>query len=142
MRRLLALVVCFGLLFGCGPYQIRYVQPSKATNNGTSFGVTKMHGHGIGPLLLGGGGFFFIVQSMSPALVDYTGEVDLTTICPAGYDDFSEVTHYFQFGHNALAALISWLAIVNWYQASHAVHTCERAPSTEPSAGDSITRPD
>jgi hypothetical protein len=132
MRPILALLLCTALLLGCGPYRIRYLQPSKSSDGESSHEVVKGHAHGIGPLIIGGGGFFFLFQSMSPALVDYTGEVDLRTICPEGYDDFSEVQHSFGFGHSALAALISWLAIVNWYHRSYVIYTCEQRPAAIP----------
>lgn len=64
---------------------------------------------------------------MSPALIDYTGEVDLRTVCPTGYDAISEIQHYHNFGQNALAALISWVGIVNWYHRSNVVHECVRS---------------
>ena len=124
MIRIIAALLSIALMLGCGPYRIRYEYPSRVSPPDRTFEVVKVHAHGIGPLLIGGGGYFFLLQSMSPALIDYTGEVDLRTICPKGYDSISEVQHYHNFGQNALAALISWIGIVNWYHRSNVIYEC------------------
>ena len=105
--RAIALFVCIALISGCGPYRIKYLQPSNAAPPAQTFEVLTGHSHGIGPFLIGGGGYFFLFQSMSPALIDYTGEIDTRTVCPQGYNAISEVQHYHNFGQSALAALIS-----------------------------------
>ena len=125
MKRAFLVLVGLTLLWGCGPYRIQYVYPSRVAAAERVYEVKKAHAHGIGPLLVGGGGFFFLLQSMSPALVDYTGEVDTSRICPPHYDlGPSTVEHYHHYGQSALAALISWIGIVNWYHRSDVVYQC------------------
>lgn len=106
----LVAALCF-LWSGCGPYKIRYVQPSKVKSGLTT---TQTHVHGLG--LLGGGGYFFAVHQMFPALVDYTGPVDVKKVCP---NDFAEISHAHSFGQNAGAAFLSWLVFVNVYHESN-----------------------
>jgi hypothetical protein len=103
---------------GCGPYRVTYVMPSRGDHPPT---ITRKHAHGIGPLLIGGGGLFGVLNPMSPALFDYTGAVKTTDICPNG---FSRVEHYHTFDQNALAALISWFALVNAYHPSTVDWSC------------------
>lgn len=121
MKRLIVLAVCAALFIGCGAYRVTYQVPSKAQENASP--LTKRHAHGIGPLIVGGGLFFFILNPMSPALIDYTGSVDARTICP---DGFSEVSHYHTPVQQARAALVSWLLIVNWFHRSNVDWTCIR----------------
>ena len=127
MIRVVALFLCIGLISGCGPYRIKYLQPHNAEPPAQTFQVVTGHAHGIGPLVIGGGAYFFLLQSMSPALIDYTGEIDTRKICPVGYDAISEVQHYHNFGQSSLAALISWVGIVNWYHRSNVIYQCVRS---------------
>jgi hypothetical protein len=98
------------LVSGCGPYQVTYKMPSKMPS-GKKF--TETHAHGLGPI--GGGAYFFFLNPMFPALVDYTGAIDVKEKCPEG---FSEITHYHTFGENAGAAFLSWLVFLNVYHES------------------------
>lgn len=119
MSRLPAALVALFLLAGCGPHRITYRMPS--AQGKPTYTTTKTHAHGIGPLLIGGGGYFFLVNEISPALIDYTGKVKTTDVCPHG---FAEVSHYHTFGQNAGAAFISWLAVVNAYHQSNVDWKC------------------
>jgi hypothetical protein len=105
------LLVCLSIAVcvGCGPYQIAYRLPSKADTPGM-YAAERQHSHGIGPLLIGGGGYFFALQAMSPALIDYTGPVQVSELCPHG---FADVTHLHRFWQNATAAGISWVGMLN-----------------------------
>ncbi len=62
-----------------------------------------------------------MLNPMSPALIDYTGEVQTSSVCP---DGFSQVSHYHTFGQNAGAAFISWLIVFNVYHQSNVDWTC------------------
>lgn len=106
---------------GCGPHHIEYVRPSLEAHE--VYRVNETHSHGFGPLLVGGGGFFFLMQEISPALVNYTGAVSADEMCP---DGFASVSHHSNFGQNALAAVLSWLVIFNVYQPSTVEWTCLR----------------
>ncbi len=111
---------CALMVTACGPYRITYRMPSlegKPTEK-----KTEMHAHGIGPV--GGGGYFFALSQMLPALVDYTGEVDARKVCP---DGFVEVSHYHAFWQNFVAALISWGGLLNWWHPSYVDWQCVRA---------------
>jgi hypothetical protein len=130
MRR--AAILLASLTFGCGTYGITYRSPSLAAPPEKSFEVVKHHAHGVGPFIVGGGGFFFLFQSMSPALVDYTGEVDTRKICPDGKGGIAEVHHYHNYGQNSLAALISWAAIGNWFHQSNVIYKCVAPPAAAP----------
>ena len=114
------------LSVGCGPYQMRYTMPSKQDSG---FKTTETHAHGIG--LIGGGVYFFLFNQMFPALVDYTGAVNVTEKCPEG---FTEITHYHTFGENAGAAFLSWLVLVNAYHESTVEfhHAGSRPPIVRP----------
>jgi len=66
---------------------------------------------------------------MFPALIDYTGEQSVSWHCPTG---LYEVSHHHRFWHNATAALISWLVIVNVYQPSQVEWRCVKpTPETQ-----------
>jgi len=56
MMRVIAALVSAALVLGCGPYRIKYEYPSHAVAPDRTFEVVKGHAHGIGPLLIGGGG--------------------------------------------------------------------------------------
>ena len=119
LRAILALLPLSALV-GCGgPYKITYTMPSKEAPDPVI--VTEEHRHGIGPLIVGGGGFFTLFQAISPALVDYTGSVETSKHCPNG---FSQVEHHHTSDQNSDAALLSWLLIVNWRHASTVEWTC------------------
>lgn len=105
----------------CGPYRIQYLHGAQPA--GTTFERTKEHAHGIGPLLVGGGAFFGILNPMSPALIDYTGAVETRTMCP---DGFREVSHSHGVDQHLLAGLISWLVVVNLVHPSTVTWTCVR----------------
>lgn len=105
---IVTLCLC-ALSCGCGPYRIRYTMGEPGP---TEVVKTQTHAHGLG--LIGGGAYFFLLNQMFPALVDYTGPVDVDRACP----DFREVTHYHTFGDNAGAAFLSWLCLVNVYHPS------------------------
>ena len=126
------------LLSACGSYRITYQMPSKAPSDITT---SKSHSHGIG--LLGGGVYFFAIHQMFPAYVDYTGPVDVDEVCPQG---FSEVSHYQKFGSNTLAAMISWLTLINVYHPSTIEFTCAAVPqpttSPQPAPLPSATLPE
>jgi len=125
MKRTLGVWLIAALLMGCGTYQITYRFPSKEALAVPDV-IHKHHAHGIG---IGGGGYFFMVHQMFPALVDYTGEQKVASICPNGV---YQVTHYTRFWHNAAAAFISWLVILNAYHPSEVEWTCARAPAPPP----------
>lgn len=120
---------------GCGPYRIRYQMPSERPSNEK---LSVPHAHGLG--LIGGGGWFFIVHQLFPALLDYTGPVDLRKECPGG---FQEVSHYHTFGQNAGAAFISWLVLVNAYHEStvEIVKAGVKEPPSRPVAKPKASRP-
>jgi hypothetical protein len=122
MKRIVALLAGIALLAGCGTYRITYRMPSKEAQaeSGT---IEKGHSHGFG--LIGGGGYFFAIHQMFPALIDYTGERQIAEVCPNGA---YEIEHHTEFWHNAGAALISWLVIVNVYHPSEVHFRCLRAP--------------
>ena len=101
---LLCLMVC-----ACGTYEIRYTMPSKTPSGVRS---TTKHGHGIG---LGGGLFFFAIHDMFPALIDYTGPIEVQRACPHG---FCEISQSHDFGEHTRAAFISWPLVVNWHHSS------------------------
>jgi hypothetical protein len=88
--------------------------------------TTKYHSHGFGPLLIGGGGLFFMLNPMSPALIDYTGEIKASDVCPEG---FSSVTQYHSFGQNAGAGFLSWIAIFNVNHKSTVEWECLKPPA-------------
>lgn len=117
------ILICFSLITACGPYKVKYVMSSKP--NQLSYTTTKNHAHGFGPLLIGGGGLFFMLHPMSPALIDYTGEVQTSDVCP---DGFSSVTQYHTFGQNSGAAFLSWLIIFNVYHKSNVDWECVKIP--------------
>ena len=106
-RHHVVIVVLFASLLtftsGCGTYRLRFQQSKIVPEKPYE---TRKHAHGMG--LVGGGGFFFAIHQMFPALVDYTGPQQVTT-------RFSEVSHYQGFGQNAAAAFFSWLTLVNFY---------------------------
>ena len=111
--RLVALVVILALV-GCnGSYRITYRMPSNAEKPRDT--TETKYAHGVGPLIVGGGLFFMIFDSMSPALVDWTGGARTETICPEG---FSEISHYHTRPQGFYAGLISFFALVNWYHLS------------------------
>jgi hypothetical protein len=93
-------------LSACGPYRIRYKNADHVPERTSE---VRTHAHGLG--LIGGGGYFFFVHQMFPALVDYTGPVKVPS-------RFAEVSHYHTFGQNAGAAFLSWLVLVNAYHES------------------------
>lgn len=105
---LLALVMCCCLVTasGCGPYRVRFQRTTYVPKDPYA---TKKHAHGMG--LVGGGAYFFILHQLFPALVDYTGPVEVD-------GGFSEVSHYHSFGQNATAAFFSWLTLLNLYHES------------------------
>lgn len=114
---------------GCGPYRIRYTMPSKPPTN---LVTSRDHAHGIG--LIGGGLYFFALHQMFPALVDYTGPVDVASECPNG---FTEISHHHEFEHNTLAAFLSWLVLLNVYHKStvefhHAAATTAASTKSAP----------
>jgi hypothetical protein len=102
-----------GLLIACGPHRVAYVNPSLEGKQ--TMRRTEQHAHGVGPLLIGGGGYFGLVNEISPALIDYTGEVSVSSMCPKG---FARVSHYHTFGQSAGAGFLSWLVMVNAYHPS------------------------
>jgi hypothetical protein len=121
MNRAVAALIAAVLLTGCGPYRITYRFPSKQ-ELAESKVVTSHHAHGIG---LGGGGYFWMGHQMFPALIDYTGEKEIAEICP---DGVYEVSHHTKFWHNAAAAMITWLILINVYHPSTVEWTCAKAP--------------
>jgi hypothetical protein len=123
MRRLLALGLAAAISFGCGTHRITYLH-SAAAPNGT-YEQDRTHGHGFGPLLIGGGGYFGVVDELSPALIDYNGAENLANVCPYG---FTQVSHHFAFWQSAVAAVISWAIIFNAYHPSSVEMTCVSAP--------------
>ena len=105
-RHLLSLsLLCAAAVPGCGPYRLRYTNPSVPP---TSHVSTQEHSHGPG--LIGGGLYFFAVHQIFPALFDLSGPVDLARLAPEG---FSEVSHYHEFAQHTAAALTSWLVLIN-----------------------------
>jgi hypothetical protein len=126
--RIIAVSLILSMLasLGCGgAYRVTYRNPS-VVGQKYEYEETS-HAHGIGPLLIGGGGFFIFLNPMSPALADWTGPVETEPICPNG---FSEVSHGHNFGQSFLAGLISWIAIVNWYHSSTVKWKCLREPAS------------
>lgn len=123
MKRCLALVLALVFLTGCGTYRITYRLPSKEAQ-AEKYPLRKKHSHGIG--LVGGGGYFFALHQMFPALIDYTGERSVPGHCPNGV---YEVSHYHDFGQNTVAALISWLVLVNVWHQSNVEWSCLKDPS-------------
>lgn len=75
---------------GCGAHRITHVKPSMRDEG--SHVVQRTHAHGTGPLLVGGGGFFRVLNEMSPALVDYTGPVRTADVWPDGFAEVSTNT--------------------------------------------------
>jgi hypothetical protein len=128
MRSLAAVLGLCLVLSGCGTHRITYIRSSLVDARDT-YTLEQTHAHGIGPLLIGGGGYFGIFNEMSPALIDYTGAVNLHEICPYG---FSKVSHHHKFWHSALAAVISWAIVVNAYHLSEVEITCLGAHSQAP----------
>lgn len=114
----LALAVTLLGLGGCGPYRIKYQLPSRMALHQRTHTVSRLHSHGMG---IGGGGYFFVVQNLFPALVDYTGEVNTRAVCPYG---FTEVEHYHAFWQSTVAAVISWFGALNFWHPSWEVWTC------------------
>lgn len=114
---------------GCGPHLVTYRLPSHAAEPTTM--KTEMHSHGIGPFLIGGGGYFLIISEISPALVDWTGPVDTTAVCP---DGFAEVSHRHELWQSVVAALISWGGIVNWWHPSYVEWKCLDPPPSPPTS--------
>jgi hypothetical protein len=135
IRSFLLVSLLAGAAAGCGPYRIRYQMPSARPSEEK---LSVPHAHGLG--LLGGGGWFFIVHQLFPALIDYTGPVDLRKQAPGG---FREVSHYHTFGQNAGAAFISWLIFVNAYHEStvEIVKAGPNEPRQRPVAKPKTTRP-
>ena len=117
MTRAMLTLFCALTVTACGPYRITYRMPSLQAQE--TYTKTEMHAHGMG--LIGGGGYFFALSQMLPALVDYTGEVDARTVCPRG---FVQVSHYHSFWQNAVAALISWGGVLNWWHPSYVEWQC------------------
>jgi hypothetical protein len=120
--RAICCILVVVMLVGCGPHRVKYTLPS--ADGDATYETTRNHAHGIGPLIIGGGGFFFFLNEMSPALIDYTGVVQTRSVCP---DGFTQVEHFHRFDQSALAALLSWLLIVNAYHQSDVRWTCVRA---------------
>jgi hypothetical protein len=135
IRSLLLGLVLAAAATGCGPYRIRYQMPSARPSEEK---LSIPHAHGLGPI--GGGGWFFIVHQLFPALLDYTGPVDLRKQAPGG---FREVSHYHTFGQNAGAAFISWLVLVNAYHEStvEIVKAGAKEPLPRPVAKPKTKRP-
>jgi hypothetical protein len=123
MRQVAAGLVLASLMLGCGPHRISFEMTSLRDRPG--YPVQRMHSHGIGPLLVGGGAYFFLVDEISPALIDYTGPVDARKVCPNG---FSSVEHYRRFWQNAAAAGLSYLVLVNAWHPSMVRWTCLGTP--------------
>lgn len=117
-RSSLALAACV-LIAGCGTHRITYVRSSIEAK--TVQTQQRSHAHGLGPLIVGGGGLFGIINEMSPALVDWTGPTNVAEICP---DGFSKVSHHHNFGQSVLAGFISWIIVVNAYHQSEVEFTC------------------
>lgn len=98
---------------------------------------TASHAHVAG---LGGGGFFFMVNPMFPALIDHTGPVDVRLYCPNG---FREASHYHTGAQQFLAALFSWVLVFNvWHESTiefqpAALRQCQTASAAAiaPSSG-------
>jgi hypothetical protein len=126
MSRWIALALALVLMSGCGTYRITYRFPSRQPV-AEELSLHRKHSHGIG--LIGGGGYFFAFHQMFPALVDYSGEQSVPKLCPHGV---YEVKHYHDFGQNTVAALISWLILVNAWHQSHVEWRCVKEPSREP----------
>lgn len=123
MKRATALALLVVLASGCGTYRITYRFPSQE-KDAEKLAVHEKHSHGIG--LVGGGGYFFAVHQMFPALIDYSGEKSVAEYCPNGV---YEITHYHEFAQNALAALISWLIVVNVWHQSNVEWRCVKEPA-------------
>jgi len=121
MRRIVAALGVFLIVAACGPHHITYIRSSVASRN--VYTQERTHAHGIGPLIAGGGGYFGVINEMSPALIDYTGPVNVTEACP---DGFYKVSHHHNFGQSVMAGVISWLIIVNAYHESKVEFTCLR----------------
>lgn len=121
MRRLLAVLGVLSIVAACGPHRITYIRSSMVTKN--VYTQQRTHAHGIGPLLAGGGGYFGVINEMSPALIDYTGPVNVTEVCP---DGFYKVSHHHNFEQSVMAGFISWLIIVNAHHQSEVEFTCLR----------------
>ena len=121
MSRIVAALAACLVVTGCGPHRITFIRSSLAGKD--AYSVRRTHAHGIGPLIVGGGGFFGIVDEMSPALVDYTGPVNTADVCPHG---FYKVSHHHAFWQSLLAGLISWGAVVNAYHQSYVNFSCLR----------------
>ena len=122
-RFTLLLIAGLALSLGCGPHRITFVNPSLAEQATTR--QERVHAHGIGPLLVGGGGFFAIVNEMSPALIDYNGSVNAAAVCPNG---FASVSHAHGVGHGILSAVISWIILVNASHNSRVTWECLPKP--------------
>lgn len=114
------------LVAGCGPHRVTFQMRSKLSE--PTYTTTTTHAHGIGPLLIGGGGYFGILNEMSPALIDYTGAVNTIEVCP---DGFAEVSHYHTFGQSAGAGFLSWLVLVNAYHQSNVDWKCLKHASAQ-----------
>lgn len=132
MSQTIAALLMAALLTGCGTYRITYRFPTKQPMADTRV-IRKHHAHGIG---IGGGGYFFAIHQMLPALIDYTGEQHVADICPNGV---YEVSHHTKFWHNAAAAFTSWLVVLNVYHPSEVIWTCVKA--APPTAPESIPGP-
>jgi hypothetical protein len=128
MRRLLVALLCVVFLAGCGTYRITYRMPSRTPVDGPP--IKMGHSHGIGPLLVGGGGYFFLFSQISPALIDYTGTRRISEVCPNG---IAQLSHHHTFGQNTAAAFISWLLVVNWRHTSDELWVCAQ-PEAPPEA--------
>jgi hypothetical protein len=125
MMRCAAILLALAVGMGCGTYRITYRFPSKQVTS-EEFPLRKKHSHGIG--LIGGGGYFFFIHQMFPALIDYSGERSVPKHCPHGV---YEVQHYHDFGQNTVAALISWLVLVNVWHQSNVDWLCVKEPPSE-----------
>ena len=137
MRHFAALAsLCLAFL-GCGTHRITYVHGSATVDNHFTYVQHSTHAHGIGPLLVGGGGYFGILNEMSPALIDYTGPLNLAATCPYG---FSEVSHHHAFWQSFVAGAISWVVIINAYHMSDVEVTCLQ-PSPAPPAPPATSQP-
>jgi hypothetical protein len=123
-RRILALVLV-SLLVGCGTYRITYRFPSNEAV-AEKHPLRKKHSHGIG--LIGGGAYFFFLHQMFPALIDYTGVRSVPRHCEHGV---YQVQHYSDFGQNTLAALISWLVLINAWHPSNVDWLCVEEPAQD-----------
>jgi hypothetical protein len=126
MRRFVA-ALCACLIFAaCGPHRITYIRSSMAGRD--VYEQDRTHANGIGPFLAGGGGYFGVIDEMSPALIDYTGPMNVAQICP---DGFYKVSHHHSFGESVMAGCISWVIILNAYHESKVEFTCLRSSTVQ-----------